>query len=71
VPIASELEVLAAQELPHSLGPPRIFPVVSWAERGGGPVNDHGNSVPRFHITWGTVPGVVEPFERAGSWRRV
>ena len=27
--------------------------------------NGHGNSVPRFHITWGTGPGVVEPFERA------
>src|SRR6266511_1429717 len=22
----------------------------------------HGNSVPRFHVTWGTGPGVVEPF---------
>ena len=30
----------------------------------------HGNSVPRFHITWGTGPGVVEPFERAGARRR-
>jgi len=43
----------------------RIFPVVGWAERGGGLASGHGNSVPRFHITWGTGPGIVEPFERA------
>jgi len=42
----------------------RIFPVVGWAERGGGSATGHGNSVPRFHTTWGTGPGVVEPFER-------
>jgi predicted oxidoreductase len=42
----------------------RIFPVVGWAERGGYLATGHGNSVPRFHITWGTGPGVVEPFER-------
>ncbi|MBQ8101426.1 MAG: FAD-binding dehydrogenase [Afipia sp.] len=42
----------------------RIFPVVGWAERGGYDAMGHGNSVPRFHITWGTGPGVVEPFER-------
>ncbi|MGC5564300.1 FAD-binding dehydrogenase [Streptomyces sp. FR-108] len=42
----------------------RWFPVVSWAERGGYDANGHGNSVPRFHITWGTGPGVVAPFER-------
>ncbi|WP_097885378.1 FAD-binding dehydrogenase [Streptomyces sp. st140] len=42
----------------------RIFPVVGWAERGGYDANGHGNSVPRFHITWGTGPGVVAPFER-------
>ena len=42
----------------------RIFPVVGWAERGGYLANGHGNSVPRFHITWGTGPGLVEPFER-------
>ena len=35
----------------------RFFPLVQWAER-------RGNSVPRFHITWGTGPGVVEPFAR-------
>ncbi|KQZ89973.1 FAD-binding dehydrogenase [Phycicoccus sp. Root563] len=42
----------------------RWFPVVGWAERGDGTATGHGNSVPRFHITWGTGPGVVEPFER-------
>ncbi|WP_187973237.1 FAD-binding dehydrogenase [Aquibium microcysteis] len=47
----------------HAMGM-RWFPVVGWAERGGGHAHGHGNSVPRFHITWGTGPGVVEPFER-------
>ncbi len=42
----------------------RIFPVVGWAERGDGRAGGHGNSVPRFHLTWGTGPGVVAPFER-------
>ena len=42
----------------------RIFPVVGWAERGDGTASGHGNSVPRFHLTWGTGPGVVEPFEK-------
>ena len=42
----------------------RFFPVVGWAERGGYGAIGHGNSVPRFHVTWGTGPGVVEPFER-------
>jgi uncharacterized protein len=42
----------------------RIFPVVGWAERGGYDAMSHGNSVPRFHVTWGTGPGTVEPFER-------
>ena len=42
----------------------RIFPVVGWAERGGTDAMGHGNSVPRFHVSWGTGPGVVEPFER-------
>ena len=40
----------------------RWFPVVGWAERGGRFAGGHGNSVPRFHITWGTGPGVIEPF---------
>ncbi|MCK2144370.1 MULTISPECIES: FAD-binding dehydrogenase [Streptomyces] len=42
----------------------RFFPVVGWAERGGYDADGHGNSVPRFHITWGTGPGLVAPFER-------
>ena len=40
----------------------RFFPVVGWAERGGYNAIGHGNSVPRFHITWGTGPGVLAPF---------
>ncbi|MEU0228566.1 FAD-binding dehydrogenase [Streptomyces sp. NPDC006284] len=40
------------------------FPLVGWAERGGGLADGHGNSVPRFHVTWGTGPAVVEPFEK-------
>jgi predicted oxidoreductase len=40
----------------------KLFPVVGWAERGGYLATEHGNSVPRFHITWGTGPGIVEPF---------
>lgn len=47
----------------HGMGM-RWFPVVGWAERGGALASGHGNSVPRFHITWGTGPGVLEPFER-------
>jgi uncharacterized protein len=42
----------------------RWFPVVGWAERGGQGALGPGNSVPRFHLTWGTGPGVVEPFAR-------
>jgi predicted oxidoreductase len=42
----------------------KLFPIVAWAERDVGSATGHGNSVPRFHITWGTGPGVVEPFER-------
>lgn len=45
----------------HGLGL-RWFPVVGWAERGGGLATGHGNSVPRFHLTWGTGPGVLAPF---------
>ncbi len=40
----------------------RFFPVVGWAERGGGNASGHGNSVPRFHIAWGTGPAVLSPF---------
>jgi len=42
-----------------------FFPVVGWAERGGYTAMGPGNSVPRFHVTWGTGPGVVEPFIEA------
>ncbi|WP_199254229.1 FAD-binding dehydrogenase [Mycolicibacterium mengxianglii] len=42
----------------------QIFPLVGWAERGGYDARGHGNSVPRFHITWGTGPGLVEVFAR-------
>ncbi|WP_449384951.1 FAD-binding dehydrogenase [Cellulomonas soli] len=42
----------------------RWFPLVQWAERGGYLAEGHGNSVPRFHVTWGTGPGVLEPFVR-------
>ncbi len=46
----------------HSLGI-RFFPVIGWAERGGYLAEGHGNSVPRFHIVWGTGPAIVKPFE--------
>jgi predicted oxidoreductase len=42
----------------------KIFPIVGWAERGGYLATGHGNSAPRFHVTWGTGPGVLEPFVR-------
>ena len=45
----------------HGIG---FFPIVGWAERGGYQGKGPGNSVPRFHLTWGTGPGVVAPFER-------
>jgi uncharacterized protein len=55
----------------HGLGV-RFFPLVQWAERGGYTSPGHGNSVPRFHVTWGTGPGLVEPFaERVLTSRRV
>jgi len=43
----------------------RFFPLVGWAERGGHHATGRGNSVPRFHVTWGTGPGVLEPFVHA------
>ncbi|MCW2921485.1 MAG: fumarate reductase/succinate dehydrogenase flavoprotein domain protein [Thermoleophilia bacterium] len=63
----------AKREWLHAMGV-RWFPVVGWAERGGvlreggaargeGALQGFGNSVPRFHVTWGTGPGVVAPFE--------
>ena len=42
----------------------QIFPLVGWAERGGYDARGHGNSVPRFHIAWGTGPALVEIFAR-------
>jgi len=47
----------------HDMGM-RWFPIVGWAERGGSFADGHGNSVPRFHLTWGVGPGTVEPFEK-------
>jgi predicted oxidoreductase len=47
----------------HGMGV-RWFPVVGWAERGGGLADGHGNSLPRFHIVWGTGPGLLDPFVR-------
>lgn len=51
-----------------------VVPTVGWAERGSGDASGHGNTVPRFHLTWGTGPEVVrvfqeplEEFERAGK----
>ncbi|WP_265521942.1 FAD-binding dehydrogenase [Oerskovia flava] len=43
----------------------RWFPLVQWAERGGYPAGGHGNTVPRFHVTWGTGPAILEPFVAA------
>jgi uncharacterized protein len=40
----------------------RWFPIVGWAERGGYLATGPGNSVPRFHVTWGTGPAVIAPF---------
>jgi uncharacterized protein len=47
----------------HGMGV-RLLPNPGWAERGGTSGSGHGNSVPRFHITWGTGPGLIEPFVR-------
>jgi hypothetical protein len=47
----------------HAMGV-RWFPIVGWAERGGYLATQHGNSVPRFHVTWGTGPALIEPFVR-------
>jgi len=41
-----------------------LFPIVQWAERGGHQAGGHGNSVPRFHVVWGSGPGVLTPFVR-------
>src|SRR3954451_2703779 len=42
----------------------RFLPNPGWAERGGYLATGHGNSVPRFHVVWGTGPGIIEPFVR-------
>ncbi len=42
----------------------RLFPIVGHAERGARTAGGHGNTVPRFHIVWGTGPGIVAPFTR-------
>src|ERR671939_1418326 len=42
----------------------RFLPNPGWAERGGYLATGHGNSVPRFHVTWGAGPGLIEPFVR-------
>lgn len=62
---AAYVEFAAGEMRPwlHAMGM-RWWPVVGWAERGGALAHGHGNSVPRFHLTWGTGPGVVAPFER-------
>ena len=40
----------------------RLTPMVGWAERGDGRADGHGNSVPRFHVAWGTGTGISGPF---------
>src|SRR5690606_9027109 len=42
-----------------------FLPTVGWAERGDLRADGHGNTVPRFHIAWGTGTGVVDPFVRS------
>ena len=37
------------------------FPLLQY-DTGGYLATEHGNSVPRFHVTWGTGPGIVAPF---------
>ena len=41
-----------------------VLPTIGWAERGSGDASGHGNSVPRFHLTWGTGPEVVRVFRK-------
>jgi uncharacterized protein len=45
----------------------RWMPNPGWAERGGYGAIGRGNSVPRFHLTWGTGPGVVRPAPQRGT----
>ncbi len=56
-----EFATTTKQQYLHDLGL-RVTPMVGWAERGDGTADGHGNSVPRFHITWGTGPEVVRVF---------
>ena len=53
----------------------KFLPIVGWAERGDGSADGHGNSVPRFHLTWGTGPEIVrvfaEPLKAAANEGRV
>src|SRR3954470_9598477 len=51
---------VAAGEMPRWAGRQgvRWSPLVQWAERGGYQAGGHGNSVPRFHVVWGTGPGI-------------
>ncbi|GAA0488333.1 FAD-binding dehydrogenase [Microbacterium aurantiacum] len=57
------VEFAATEKLPwlreHGI---RFAPVLGWAERGDGTAGGHGNSVPRFHVAWGTGTGISEPF---------
>jgi hypothetical protein len=59
------VEFCAGEKRPwlHAQGM-RWLPNPGWPERGGYHADGPGNSVPRFHVTWGTGPGVVAPFER-------
>lgn len=41
----------------------KVLPVPGWAERGDGKASGHGNSVPRFHMTWGVGPELVRVFQ--------
>ncbi|QKW49925.1 FAD-binding dehydrogenase [Streptomyces buecherae] len=45
----------------RSLGVRLALPVM-WPERGSGSARGPGNSVPRFHLTWGSGPGIVAAF---------
>jgi uncharacterized protein len=57
-----EFAATAKRDYVHELGLKSV-PLVGWAERGDGRATGHGNSVPRFHLTWGTGPEVVRIFE--------
>ncbi len=48
----------------------KFFPLVQWAERGGGLADGAGNSAPRFHVVWGTGPGLLSPFLRRTEARQ-